>query len=429
MDLLIKSGRLINPKSSFDGVINIGIKDGKVRYIGNENIAAKEIIDATNLVITPGLIDIHTHLREPGREDKETIKTGTMAAAKGGFTTILCMPNTFPVIDHGTLVEFIILKARREGLVNVFPVGAATRRLEGKELAEIGEMIELGALAISDDGAPVMNSGLMRRLMDYTKMFKVPVISHCEDVMLSQDGVINEGIVSTILGLQGIPSAAEEVMVAREIALCETTDCHVHIAHISTKGAIGLIKQAKEKGLKITCEVTPHHFTLTEEAVLNFDTNTKMKPPLRTKEDIKAIKDAIKEGVIDVIATDHAPHTRAEKECEYGIASFGIIGLETALPLALTELVGKERIDLMKVISMFTNKPAKIVNLDKGNVEVGKDADITIINLNDEFVVDVNKFASKSKNSPFHGWKLKGSVFATIVKGKVVFREGRLKFS
>ncbi|MDI6785885.1 MAG: dihydroorotase [bacterium] len=424
MDIFIKSGRLINPKSNCDKIVNIGIKDGKISYIGNDDIAASEIVDANGLIVTPGLIDIHTHLREPGREDKETIKTGTMAAAKGGFTTILCMPNTFPVIDHGTLVEFIILKARREGLVNVFPIGAATRRLEGNELAEIGEMIELGALAISDDGAPVMNSGLMRRLMNYTKMFKVPVISHCEDVMLSLDGVVNEGIVSTVLGLQGIPAASEEVMVAREIILCEDTDCPIHIAHVSTKGSVELIKRAKEKGLKLTCEVTPHHFTLTEEAVLNFDTNTKMKPPLRTKEDVIAIKNAIKEGIIDVIATDHAPHSQAEKECEYGIASFGIIGLETALPLVLTELVEKEGISLMQVISMLTNKPAEIVNIDKGNIEVGKDADITIIDLNKEFLVDINKFVSKSKNSPFNGWKLKGDVFATIVNGKIVFKEG-----
>lgn len=427
MDILIKSGRLINPKNNFDEQVNIGLKNGQIKYIGNKMIKAREIVDATGLVVVPGLVDLHTHLREPGREDKETIKTGTRAAAKGGFTTILCMPNTFPVVDHGTLVEFIILKARREGIINVFPIGAATRRQEGKELAEIGEMIKLGAIAISDDGAPVMDSGLMRRIMDYTKMFKVPVISHCEDLTLSQDGVINEGIASTILGLKGIPAASEEIMIAREIALCRTTGSQVHIAHVSTKGSLELIKKAKEEGLKITCEVTPHHFTLTEEAVFSFDTNTKIKPPLRTKEDVKAIKDGIKEGIIDIIATDHAPHTKAEKECEYGQASFGIVGLETALSLALTELVEKEGISLNKVIAMFTHRPAEIVNLDKGNIEVGKDADITIIDLNKDFIVDVNQLASKSKNSPFHGWRLKGSVWATIVKGKIVFRENSFK--
>ncbi|MBU1153664.1 dihydroorotase [bacterium] len=427
MDILIKSGRLINPKNNFDEQVNIGLKNGQIKYIGNKMIKAREIVDATGLVVVPGLVDLHTHLREPGREDKETIKTGTRAAAKGGFTTILCMPNTFPVVDHGTLVEFIILKARREGIINVFPIGAATRRQEGKELAEIGEMIKLGAIAISDDGAPVMDSGLMRRIMDYTKMFKVPVISHCEDLTLSQDGVINEGIASTILGLKGIPAASEEIMIAREIALCRTTGSQVHIAHVSTKGSLELIKKAKEEGLKITCEVTPHHFTLTEEAVFSFDTNTKVKPPLRTKEDVKAIKDGIKEGIIDIIATDHAPHTKAEKECEYGQASFGIVGLETALSLALTELVEKEGISLNKVIAMFTHRPAEIVNLDKGNIEVGKDADITIIDLNKDFIVDVNQLASKSKNSPFHGWRLKGSVWATIVKGKIVFRENSFK--
>ncbi|MBU0599500.1 dihydroorotase [bacterium] len=427
MDILIKSGRLINPKNNFDEQVNIGLKNGQIKYIGNKMIKAREIVDATGLVVVPGLVDLHTHLREPGREDKETIKTGTRAAAKGGFTTILCMPNTFPVVDHGTLVEFIILKARREGIINVFPIGAATRRQEGKELAEIGEMIKLGAIAISDDGAPVMDSGLMRRIMDYTKMFKVPVISHCEDLTLSQDGVINEGIASTILGLKGIPAASEEIMIAREIALCRTTGSQVHIAHVSTKGSLELIKKAKEEGLKITCEVTPHHFTLTEEAVFSFDTNTKVKPPLRTKEDVKAIKDGIKEGIIDIIATDHAPHTKAEKECEYGQASFGIVGLETALSLALTELVEKEGISLNKVIAMLTHRPAEIVNLDKGNIEVGKDADITIIDLNKDFIVDVNQLASKSKNSPFHGWRLKGSVWATIVKGKIVFRENSFK--
>jgi dihydroorotase len=365
---------------------------------------------------------MHIHLREPGQEDKETIATGTRAAAAGGFTAIACMPNTKPVIDNKSVVEFILRKSVREGVVKVYPIGSITKELKGKEIAEIGQMVGAGAVAISDDGYPVENAVLMRRAMEYTKRFNIPVISHCEDTNLSDQGSMHEGYYSTILGLPGIPAAAEEVMVARDIIIAEVCNAKLHIAHVSSKGSVELIRQAKKRGVKVTCEVTPHHFTLTDEAVCSFDTNTKVNPPLRSKDDVIAIKEGLADNTIDVIATDHAPHTQAKKEQEYVKAPFGIIGLETSLGLVLSELVTKGVISLMDAITKMTKNPAKILSLDMNGLYPGAIADITVIDPDMEWIVDVNTFVSKSRNSPFHGWKLIGRAIMTIVDGKIVWK-------
>ena len=425
MNLLIKGARVIDPASRLDGTRDIIIEDGKIKSIEekfeirNSKFEIKTI-EASGKIVVPGLIDMHTHLREPGREDEETIATGSAAAARGGFTTILCMPNTDPAIDNLSVVNFVIERAREEATVNVLPVGSISRGLKGKNLSEIGEMVKAGACAISDDGHPVMNAELMRRALEYTRIFDIPVISHCEDINLSKNGVMNEGYHSTLLGMKGTPNAAEEMMVGREIILAELTGARIHIAHVSTKGSVDLIRKAKEKGLKVTGEVTPHHLVLTDEAVRCFDTNTKVNPPLRTKEDVEALREGLKDGTIDVIATDHAPHTLNEKELEYGLAPFGMVGLETALGLVLTELVDKGVIDLPTLIAKMTINPAIILGLKKGCLEVGSEADLTIIDPEKEWVVDSKQFASKSKNTPFNGRQLKGQAVMTIVRGQTL---------
>jgi dihydroorotase len=428
VDLLLQGGRIIDPYTNRDEIGDILIKDGRIVDI-DVNIDKKrvlsntvEIIDVKDKIVTPGLIDMHIHLREPGQEDKETIATGTRAAAAGGFTAIACMPNTKPVIDNKSVVEFILRKSVREGVVKVYPIGSITKELKGKEIAEIGQMVGAGAVAISDDGYPVENAVLMRRAMEYTKRFNIPVISHCEDTNLSDQGSMHEGYYSTILGLPGIPAAAEEVMVARDIIIAEVCNAKLHIAHVSSKGSVELIRQAKKRGVKVTCEVTPHHFTLTDEAVCSFDTNTKVNPPLRSKDDVIAIKEGLADNTIDVIATDHAPHTQAKKEQEYVKAPFGIIGLETSLGLVLSELVTKGVISLMDAITKMTKNPAKILSLDMNGLYPGAIADITVIDPNMEWIVDVNTFVSKSRNSPFHGWKLIGRAIMTIVDGKIVWK-------
>lgn len=428
VDLLLQGGRIIDPYTNRDEIGDILIKDGRIVDI-DVNIDKKrvlsntvEIIDVKDKIVTPGLIDMHIHLREPGQEDKETIATGTRAAAAGGFTAIACMPNTKPVIDNKSVVEFILRKSVREGVVKVYPIGSITKELKGKEIAEIGQMVGAGAVAISDDGYPVENAVLMRRAMEYTKRFNIPVISHCEDTNLSDQGSMHEGYYSTILGLPGIPAAAEEVMVARDIIIAEVCNAKLHIAHVSSKGSVELIRQAKKRGVKVTCEVTPHHFTLTDEAVCSFDTNTKVNPPLRSKDDVIAIKEGLADNTIDVIATDHAPHTQAKKEQEYVKAPFGIIGLETSLGLVLSELVTKGVISLMDAITKMTKNPAKILSLDMNGLYPGAIADITVIDPDMEWIVDVNTFVSKSRNSPFHGWKLIGRAIMTIVDGKIVWK-------
>lgn len=362
---------------------------------------------------------MHVHLREPGHEYKETIRTGCQAAATGGFTTIACMPNTNPVNDNQSVTDYILDRARREGCVNVFPIGAITKGLQGECLAEMGELKNAGVVAVSDDGKSVKNSELMRRGMEYAKNFDLLIICHCEDSDLAASGVMNEGFTSTRLGLKGIPTAAEEIVVARDILLAELTGCRIHIAHVSTKGAVRIIREGKLRGVRVTAETAPHYFSLSEEALESFDTNLKVKPPLRSKKDVEAIKEGLKDGTLDVIATDHAPHSSLEKEVEFDYASSGIVGLETALPLAL-RLVREGVLSLTELVSKFTTSPAKILGVSKGTITPGADADITIIDLSSKKKIDVNQFKSRSRNSPFHGWELEGEARYTMVGGRIV---------
>ncbi len=426
MKTLIKNGKVIDPSQKIEKKMNILI-DGKLikEYPGNIKELEKrkdlKVIDANKLVVVPGLIDIHVHLREPGFEHKETIRTGTLSAAAGGFTSIACMPNTDPINDNASVTDYILLKARTEGIVNVLPIGAITKSEEGNQLAEIGEMYEAGCVAISDDGMPVTNSNLMRRAMEYVKAFNLPVIVHAEDTYLSDDGVMNEGKTSTMLGLKGIPNASEEVMIARDIFLSELTGTDLHICHVSTEGSVRVIREAKKRGVKVTAEATPHHFLLTDEEVYNYNTNAKMNPPLRTSKDVKAIIKGLKDGTLDVIATDHAPHSEDEKNVEFDIAPFGIVGLETALPLSL-KLVEDNILTISQVIEKLTINPANIVNSDKGTLKKNKVADITIYDPKEEYLIDKNNFYSKGKNTPFQDWKVRGKVKYTIVSGKIVYK-------
>lgn len=422
MKLLIRNGLVVDPTQALEEPLDVLIEDGRIAAL-DADIPATDarVIDATGCVVAPGFIDLHTHLREPGEEYKETIKTGAEAAAAGGFTSIAAMPNTHPVNDNAAVTRFIIEQAAEEAPINVFPVGAITARSEGEALAEIGEMVQAGAVAISDDGRPVMNAQVMRRAMEYAKQLDIPVIDHCQDLNLSGDGVMHEGYFSTLLGLKGIPAAAEEVQVARDILLAELTGARVHLAHLSTAGSVELVRWAKRKGIPISCEVCPHHFTLTDEAVTSYDTNTKMYPPLRSRRDVDSLLEAIADGTIDAIATDHAPHHLDEKMLDYNQAPFGIVGLETALGLAMTRLVDSGRIGLSRLIALLSSAPARILGLDRGTLRVGAVADVTLFDPRQEWIVDVRRFRSKSRNSPFHGWKLKGVIKATIVGGEIVF--------
>ena len=425
MKILVKGGQVVDPSQGINEIRTLYIEDGKIKSYPRgtkelEKDPSIKVIDASGKIVSPGFIDLHVHLREPGFEHKETIRTGCMAAAAGGFTSVVCMPNTNPVNDNASVTEYILLKARTAGIVNVFPVGAITKGLKGEELSEIGEMWEAGCIAISDDGRPVMNSRVMRHAMEYAKAFGLPVISHAEDLNLSSGGVMNDGFTSTMLGLRGIPNASEEVMVARDITLAELTKTHLHIAHVSTAGAVRLIKDAKKRGVKVTAEATPHHFTLTDKSVLSYDTNAKVNPPIRSKEDMEGIREGIREGVIDIIATDHAPHTEDEKKVEFDLAPFGISGLETALPLAL-KLVEDGVLTLTELIRKLTINPAQIIKSDRGTVKLGAPADVVIFDSNKVIKVDRDKFRSKGKNTPFHGWQLSGQVLYTIVGGQIVF--------
>ena len=423
MGVLIKNGRVIDPSQSLDMVSDIYIQEDRVREISKRIDAPRKadtVIDASGQVVAPGLVDIHVHLREPGYEHKETIKTGCLAAAAGGFTSIVCMPNTNPINDNASVTEYILLKARTEGIVNVFPIGAITKGEKGDELAEIGEMCEAGCVAISDDGMPVADSGLMRKAMEYVRPFGIPVITHAEDTGLSAGGVMNEGFVSTELGLRGIPAASEEVGVVRDINLCELTGTPLHICHVSTKGSVRLVREAKKRGAKVTAEATPHHFTLTDKLVYGYNTDAKMNPPLRTQEDVDAILEGIADGTIDVIATDHAPHSQDEKNVEFDLAPFGIVGLETALSLSL-ELVEKGIITLDEMIKKLTVAPSEIVGIERGTLVPGSIADLVVFDPGMSRTVNAGEFFSKSRNTPFSGWELKGVVSNTIVSGKVVF--------
>lgn len=427
MEILIRGGRLIDPSQRIDGRYDILVEEGRIKEIREaggmgKNPVGIKIINAEKLWVIPGMIDIHCHLREPGYEYKETIKTGTMAGAAGGYTSLVAMANTMPVNDNASVTEYILKKAKEEGVVNVFPVGAVTKAMKGEALVEMGELKEAGVVALSDDGRPIMKSDVMRKALEYAKIFELPIISHCEDIYLSGDGVMNEGYTSTVLGLKGIPSASEVVMVARDIALAELTGGRVHIAHVSTRRSVELIREAKAKGVRVTAEVTPHHLTLTDEAVMGFNTNAKVNPPLRGEGDREALIEGLRDGTIDCIATDHAPHSLVDKEVEFDIASFGIVGLETALPLLLA-LVFEGKIGIHELLEKVSINPSRILNINRGTLKPGSIADITIIDPEAEWVVDPSLFHSKGRNTPFKGWRMKGRVVKTIVGGKVVYGE------
>ena len=423
MKLLIKNGRVIDPHSRTDETLDILLDRGKIADI-KPKIEGKglKVIDASRLVVAPGFIDMHVHLREPGQEDKETIKTGALAAAKGGFTSIACMPNTDPVNDTRGVTEYILSEAKRNAVVNVFPIAAVTKGLCGEMLTDMADLSSAGAIAFSDDGRPIENSLVMRRALEYSKLLDTLIIDHCEDRNLSRDGVMHEGYYSYKLGLNGIPASSEEIMVARDIILAKKADAKVHIAHISVKGAVDLLKQAKKENVKITAEVTPHHLLLNDSYMESFNTDSKVNPPLRSSDDVNALLAAIKEDFVDAFATDHAPHTPDEKDVEISEAPFGINGLETAVSLLLDRLVNKNIIGIEKFIAMMSTNPARILGLEKkGKIAVGTDADLTILKLHQEVVVDKYQFRSKSRNTPFHGWKLKGAPVMTIVGGKIVY--------
>ncbi len=426
MTILIKNGRVIDPANGLDEPKDLLINKGKIKAIkspGTISFDAGEnpsVIDAKDCIVCPGLIDMHVHFREPGFEYKETITSGCQSAAAGGFTSVAVMPNTNPVNDTRAVTEHILSLARTEGVINVYPIAAITQKLEGECLSEMADLKNAGAIAFSDDGRPVMNSELMRRAFEYSKMFELPLIQHSEMLDLTEGGCMNEGMVSTELGLKGMPAEAEDIMVYRDIALLEKTGGRLHVAHISSKNSVDLVRQAKSRGLSVTCEVAPHHFTLTDEAVRGYDTNTKMSPPLRAIDDVEAIKEGLRDGTIDIIATDHAPHDITDKQVEYQNACFGIVGLETALPLSL-KLVDEKILSMGDVIKKFTSTPADIFNLKAGSLSLGNEADILIFNPSFEYSIDITKFHSKSKNSPFDGWKVKGKVIHTLVKGKTAY--------
>jgi dihydroorotase len=417
--LTIKNGRVIDPANNVDELRDVFVVDGKMSASG---VKDAEVFDATGKIVTPGLIDMHVHLREPGRSDKETFATGTLCAARGGFTSVVCMPNTTPPADNAGTIAFMKQLATEAACVNVYPTGAITKELKGEELAPIGSLKKGGVVAITDDGHCVQNNELMRRAVEYAKMFDLPVLDHCQDYNLVAAGVMNEGHWSAALGLRGWPSVGEDVIVARNILIAELVDWHIHCQHISSARSVELIREAKKRGIKISGEACPHHFTLTEECVKAYDTNYKMNPPLRTERDREAILAGLADGTLEIIGSDHAPHCSYEKEVEFDFAPFGIIGLETELALSL-ELVRKKILNLRALVEKFTVNPARLLRLNKGTLSIGADADITIIDPEREWTYDVAQSASKSRNSPFDGWKLRGRALATIVKGTVVWRE------
>lgn len=421
MKLLIKGGRVIDPTQGLDEVLDVLIVNGTVKELGKglSAPAGAEVLDAGGKYVVPGLIDMHVHLRDPGLEYKEDIISGTMAAAAGGFTSICCMPNTKPVIDNKTVASYIINKAKTEGFCNVFPVGSITCAMNGERMAEMGELKEAGCVAVSDDGRPVVNAELMRRSLQYAHGMGIMVISHAEELSLVGEGVMNEGFTSTEIGLKGIPRVAEDIATARDVMLAEYTGAPLHIAHVSTKDSVRIIREAKARGVKVTCETAPHYFTLTDDAVRGYDTNAKMNPPLREEADVAAIKEGLKDGTIDCIATDHAPHHLDEKDVEFNEALNGIIGLETSLPLSL-QLVTAGVLTLKQLIEKMSSNPAAILGLNRGSLKAGAVADITVIDPTMEWTVDAEKLLSKSKNSPFLGWKVKGCATATIVAGKII---------
>ncbi len=439
--LLIRNGHIIDPSQGIDDIGDVLIERGKIKeltmsasqpnssrdksgqkagqgVLGRSGDSELKVVDASGMYVFPGLFDIHVHLREPGFGSKETIRSGTMAAVKGGFTSVCCMPNTDPVNDNETVTEFILRKNHAEGSCYVYPIGAVSKGQKGEELAEIGMMHKAGCVAFSDDGRPVMNSLLMRRALEYSKAFNVPIISHCEDLALSEGGVMNEGSAALLLGLSGIPSTAEEVMVARDVLLAELTGGRLHIAHVSTEGSVRIIRQAKERGIRVTAETCPHYFSITEDAVSDYDTDAKVNPPLRRRRDIDAIMEGLSDGTIDVIATDHAPHHKDEKLREFDKAPSGISGLETALALSL-RLVHGGVLTAPQLVEKMALTPARIVGVQKGTLKTGSDADVVIVDLGRSWTVDPERFESRGKNTPFKGWVLKGMPLMTVCKGKI----------
>ena len=426
MKILIKNGHVVDPKNRIDEICDVLIEKGKIAKVGKKiTVSGHEEIDAKGKIVCPGLIDLHVHLRQPGYEYKENIETGLRAALKGGFTGVCPMPNTRPVADRRSDMEFMIGEAKRLGLIHLWPVGAVTLRQEGKLLTEFGELKKGGALALSDDGNPISDSNIMRRALEYSKKFDLVIMAHCQDEGLFCGGCMNEGLVSTMKGLQGIPAEAESVEVARDIQLADLTGARLHFCHISSRKSLDLIRQAKAQGSKITVETCPHYFHLTDEAVLHYDTNAKMNPPLRTKEDVEAIKKSLKDGTIDSIATDHAPHAESEKDKEFDQAAFGIIGLETSLALSL-ELVREKVLSMTELVQKMSVNPAQILKIDRGSLSEGAWADVSIFDPEKEWVVEKDKLESKSKNSPFLGWKLKGKATDVFVDGRHVLKNGEI---
>ena len=425
MRLLLKHGRVIDPGSGTDEKLDVLVEDGKISRM-ERGISAEGAteLDLAGLVVCPGFFDMHVHLREPGEEWKETIASGTRAAARGGFSAVACMPNTVPVNDCRSVTEYILAQARAEGAVPVHPIGCVTKDLKGEELTEMEEMLAAGACAFSDDGKPVRSSRMMRHALEYSRIFDIPIIDHCEDPSLVDGGVMNEGTVSTALGLKGWPANAEDIMVQRNILLAESTGGHVHIAHMSTVRSARFVRAAKANGIRVTCEVTPHHLVLTDEAVEEYDTDAKMNPPLREGNDLQGLREALADGTVDAIATDHAPHHADEKCVEFSRAPFGIVGLETAVSLCLDRLVLQEVIDLPRMVELFTTGPAGVLGLPRGRLQKGGAADITVIDLERRVTVDPSKFLSKARNTPFGAWELCGAAVLTIAGGRIV-HDGR----
>jgi dihydroorotase len=421
--LLIRNGRVLDPASSRDEIADLLLAGGVVSAVGKDlDASGAEIYDASGMIVAPGFIDMHVHLREPGFEHAETIETGSRAAAAGGFTSVCCMPNTKPVNDNATVTSYIVERARRYAAVNVFPIGAITKGSDGEELAAIGSMKAAGIVAISDDGRPVMNARVMRRAMETARAFDMPVIDHCEDLNLSAGGDMHEGHQSVRLGLRGIPGASEDIMVARDILLAELTGCRFHVAHLSTRHSVEMVAFAKSRGLPVTCEVTPHHFVLSDCDMPPYDSNYKMKPPLRSRTDVSAALNGILSGNVDALATDHAPHPGSEKMQEFEKCPFGIIGLETAIGLTLEHLVHTGKITLVRMVELYTTGPARVLRLDRGTLAEGSPADVTIFDLDSEWTYDANRSCSKSKNTPFDGRRFRGGPAATVVSGRIIWR-------
>ena len=424
--LLLAGGRVVDPARKVDAALDVLLEDGKVAQVGRRlRPRGAEVVNVKGLVVCPGFIDVHTHLREPGREDKETIATGTRAAAAGGFAAVCAMPNTEPVNDQAGITRFVLERARAEGVVRVYPIGAITKGSRGEEIAEYGDLREAGCVAVSDDGRPVPSARVLRRALEYARAFGLTVIDHCEEPTLSEGAAMNEGPVATLLGLRGAPAASEAIVVERDVALAELTGGRLHVAHASAAASVEAVRRGKARGVHVTAEATPHHLLLTDQAVKDteYDTSTKMNPPLRSEPDRQALLQGLRDGTIDCIATDHAPHTVDDKKVEYDRASFGVVGLETAVALCLDRLVGGRVIDLPRLVSLLSAGPARVLGLPGGSLAKGAPADVTVLDLARKRTVDVSRFQSKGRNTPFSGWVLKGWPAMTIVGGRIVWRD------